>query len=120
MDARIDLLSKNTQNENNFIKDRKNKCLKEKENLNIRFKKISNVMSQYHMYNPNGLDENDLYGFIKFVCEEAGESVDDIIRWYNTPMLGSSSFKAICDNCLYYIHWQKITDMYKQGKFKDL
>lgn len=72
------------------------------------------------MHNPNGLDENDLYGFIKFVCEESGESVEDIVRWYNTPMLGSSSFSAICGRVLHYSHWEKITKMYKDGKFKDL
>lgn len=117
---RLDLLSKNSHNENSFINDRRNKCLKEKESLEIRFKAISMVMSNYHMYNPNGLDENDLYGFIKFVCDESGESVDDIVRWYNTPMLGSSSFRAICADCLHYAHWEKITNMYEQGKFKDL
>ena len=117
---RIDMLSKNTNNENNFISDRKNKCLKEKESLEIRFRSISNVMSRYSMYNPKGLDENDLYGFIKFVCDESGESVDDIVRWYNTPMLGSSSFKAICAGCLHYTHWEKIINMYSEGKFRDL
>ena len=72
------------------------------------------------MYNPNGLDENDLKGFLKFVCEQSGESVDDIVRWYTTPMLGSSSFKAICGKYLHYSHWDKIIDMYKNGKLKDL
>jgi tetratricopeptide (TPR) repeat protein len=117
---RLDLLSKNTQNEDIFINDRREKCLREKENLEIRFKAILKVMSNYRMYNPNGLDENDLYGFMKFVCEESGESVDDIVRWYETPMLCSSSFKAICGGCLHYSHWDKIVDMYEEGKFRDL
>lgn len=116
---RIDLLSKNTQNEHDFINEKKSICLKEKESLDIRFMALSNVMSKYHMYNPNGLDENDLYGFVKYLCEESGESVDDIVRWYKTPMLGSSSFSAICDDYLHYIHWDKIVDMYEEGKFKD-
>ena len=77
-------------------------------------------MTNYHMYNPNGLDENDLYGFIKFVCDESGESVDDIVRWYNAPMLDSSSFKAICGGYLHYTHWEKIVKMYEQGRFRDL
>jgi hypothetical protein len=72
------------------------------------------------MHNPNGLDENDLYGFIKFVCEKSGESVDDIVRWYRTPMLGSSSFYGICNDILFYVHWDKIVKMYDEGKFKDL
>ena len=117
---RLELLSKNTNDETIFIDDRWDKCLKEKERLETRFMAISNIMSQYHMYNPNGLDENDLKGFIKFVCEESGESVDDIIRWYTTPMLGSSSFRAICGGCLHYTHWDKIVGMYEQGKFRDL
>lgn len=117
---RIDLLSENTQKEDTFINDRRDKCLKEKESLDIRFEAIFNVMTNYHMYNPNGLDENDLKGFLKFVCEQSGESVDDIVRWYTTPMLGSSSFKAICGKYLYYSHWDKIVDMYRNGKLKDL
>lgn len=116
---RIDLLSKIIPNDP-FIEDRREKSLKNKELLEIRFKSILKVMSNYRMYNPNGLDENDLYGFIKFVCEESGESVDDIVRWYTTPMLGSSSFKAICGDYLHYSHWEKIVKMYDEGKFKDL
>lgn len=116
---RIDLLSKIVSNDS-FVNDRKEKSLIMKERLEMRFKSILNVMSKYHMHNPNGLDENDLYGFIKFVCEESGESVEDIVRWYNTPMLGSSSFSAICGRVLHYSHWGKITKMYKDGKFKDL
>lgn len=77
-------------------------------------------MSHYYMYNPNGLDENDLYGFMKFVCEESGESIDDIVRWYNVLTIGSSSFRAICAGCLHYIHWEKIVNMYNQGRFEDL
>lgn len=116
---RIDLLSKIVPNDH-FINDRKEKSLIMKERLDMRFKSILSVMSKYHMYNPNGLDENDLYGFIKFVCEESGESVDDIVRWYNTPMLGSSSFQAMCGRVLHYTHWEKITKMYREGKFGDL
>ena len=102
------------------IKDKRAECLKNKEILDARFKSIADVMFTYHMYNPNGLDENDLYGFIKFTCKESGESVDDIVRWYRTPMLGSSSFKSICGNYLFYVHWDKILKMYDEGKFRDL
>ena len=116
---RIDLLSKMISNDP-FISDKREESLRKKESLEIRFREIYNVMSQYHMYNPNGLDENDLYGFIKYVCEESGESVDDIVRWYNTPMLDASSFGAICGGYIHYTHWEKITDMYKKGKFRDL
>jgi hypothetical protein len=116
---RIDLLSKMISNDP-FISDKREESLRKKESLETRFREIYNVMSQYHMYNPNGLDENDLYGFIKYVCEESGESVDDIVRWYNTPMLDASSFGAICGGYIHYTHWEKITDMYKKGKFRDL
>ena len=117
---RLDLLSKSIKNDDNFINGRREKCLKEKKSLEIRFRAILKVMTNYHMYNPNGLDENDLYGFIKFVCDESGESVDDIVRWYNAPMLDSSSFKAICGGYLHYTHWEKIVKMYEQGRFRDL
>ncbi|WP_406533273.1 tetratricopeptide repeat protein [Methanobrevibacter sp.] len=116
---RIDLLSKIIPNDP-FIEGRREKSLKNKELLEIRFKSILKVMSNYSMYNPNGLDENDLYGFIKFVCEESGESVDDIVRWYRTPMFGSLYFKALCYDILHYTHWEKIEKMYDEGKFKDL
>lgn len=44
-------------------------CLKE--SLEIRFKAISKVMSSYRMHNPNGMDENDLCDFMKFVCGQS-------------------------------------------------
>ena len=76
-------------------------------------------MSNYRMHNPNGLDENDLYAFMKFVCEESGESIDDIVRWYTTLTSGPSSFRAICAGRLFYIHWERIVKMYGEGKFGD-
>lgn len=117
---RLDLLSKNTRDEDIFIGENRDKCLNEKEILDARFNVISKAMSEYHMYNPNGLDENDLKGFMKFISEESGESVDDIVRWYRTPMLGTSPFRSICINHLHYVHWDKIVNMYEQGKLKDL
>lgn len=117
---RLDLLRQNTGGEDVFIEDRREKCLIQKQRLEARFSAISDIMSQYHMYNPNGLDENDLKGFMKFVCEQSGESVDDIVRWYTTPMLGSSSFRAICADHLYYVHWDRIVEMYNEGKLGDL
>lgn len=117
---RLDMLSQNTKTEGDFITDRRQKCIKNKNLLDARFKRISDAMSQYHMYNPKGLDENDLKGFLKFVCEESGESVDDIIRWYETPMLGSSSFRKVCLDHLFYGHWDRMVKMYEQGKLRDL
>lgn len=116
---RLDLLSKFIPNDS-FIEDNRKTCIENKESLEIRFKSIREVMGHYSMYNPNGLDEDDLKGFMKFVCEQSGESVDDIVRWYTTPMLGSSSFKAICGGVLHYTHWETIVRMYEQGKLKDL
>lgn len=117
---RLDLLSKNTHGENSFIIERRRECIRKKEILEKRFRTISEVMSHYHMHNPHGLDENDLYGFMKFVCDESGESIDDIVRGYKTLTIGPSSFMAICGYRLHYIHWERIIAMYNEGKLGDL
>jgi len=108
---RIDLLSEIIPNDE-FIEDRRNKCLKNKEELNKRLSKVLEAISSHHMYNPNGLDENDLRGFMEYVSEKSGESIEDILRWYSLPMDDSLNFQVKCNDMLYYSHWVCILKMY--------
>ena len=116
---RIDLLSKSSGNES-FIKDKREKCLERKKVLDERFEKIGIAISNYHMYNPNGLDINDYSGLFKFIYEETGESLDNIMKWYATPSMSLFSFGKLCLSKLHYVHWDNIYSLYGEGKFKGL
>ncbi len=108
---RLDLLSEIIPDDP-FIEDRRERCIKDKESLEIRLQAVLNAITSYHMYNPNGLDENGLIGFIDYVSEKSGESIEDILRWYCAPMSDSFNFNGKCNEMFYYSHWTRILEMY--------
>ena len=108
---RLDLLSK-TIPDDPFIEERRERCINDKVSLEIRLQAVLNAIASHHMYNPKGLDENDLRGFIEYVSEKSGESIEDILRWYTTPMLDSFNFYGKCNEMLHYPHWTRILEMY--------
>ena len=108
---RLDLLSEIIPDDP-FIEDRREICIKDKESLEIRLQAVLNAIASHHMYNPKGLDENDLRGFIEYVSKKSGESIEDILRWYSTPMLDSFNFNGKCNDLLHYPHWTRILEMY--------
>jgi hypothetical protein len=49
---------------------------------------------------------------MEYVSEKSGESIEDILRWYNAPMLDSFNFYGKCNEMLFYGHWKKLLKMY--------
>lgn len=98
--------------DDSFIDRKRDECIKNKAELEQRLQRVLDAIGNYHMYNPNGLDENDLKGFMEFVSQQSGESVEDILRWYNLPMLDDFEFHYKCLDMLHYSHWIKILKMY--------
>lgn len=114
----LDKLSKIAPGDS-FIEDNREKCLRDTEKFEVRLKKVLNAMNNYSMYNPKGLDEDDLRGFIIFVSQQSGESIDNIVKWYNSPVkLSDSYFSVLCNDGLHYSHWDKIIDMHNQGRLR--
>ena len=116
---RIDLLSEIIPDDP-FLEERKSKSLKNMEILYKRLQNVLNAIASHHMYNPDGLDENDYMGFVKHITQVSGESIGDILRWYQLPRVDSVGFADKCEEMLFHYHWSRIIDMYDDGKLRGL
>lgn len=49
---------------------------------------------------------------MEYISEKSGESIEDILRWYQLPMLDDFRFYYKCNDNLHYHHWDTILMIY--------
>ena len=119
----IDDLSKRIGDED-FFKDEKEEYLKNKRDLYKRFRSVLDAVSEYlslNSYGSNRIEiqmriEEDSEGFIRYVSRKSGESIDDILKWYNMPFDTEFKFNEQCNLWVFKSTWSKIAQMNKEGK----
>ena len=110
--------------DDDFFKDEKEKYMKNKRDLYKRLQSVLDAIRDYLSLNSNGLNrfeiqnviEDDLEGFIKYVSDKSGESIDNILKWYNMPFKTEFRFNEQCDMLVYKNIWSSIGQMNEEGK----
>lgn len=115
-------------NDENFFKYEKEEYSKNELIMNRRHRAVLDAINDYLMENSDGLKDyelrnsrnvDDLKGFVQYITEKSGESIDDILKWYYPPVR-DVNFDQSCERLVHESIWPKIVQMNKEGKFKDL